>query len=1028
MTAFPARPVQLLRGLAALLTLVLIVVGTPALLLTVAPLPLPSGLPTLDEVTTTLTSRDDGTLFIRAVALVAWGAWAVFTTGVLVEMAAQAGGRQAPRLPGMGSLQRTAAKLVAAVLVAVGVGAPAAMAATPPVAAPTAPHTAPPGPADVPAAENRLGQPVRSPAPPEGHTRIVDRGDTLWGIAEDEYGDGDRYPAIFKASKDIDQPDGVPRLTDPDRIYPGARLIIPKTGKPTDPAPPQKKPPQKKPPHKQPGSSPSAERPPQTPPPATQQPTTPPPSSPAPAEAGRAGGPAASPASPTPTGNGQRSAKPAAPDIRTGDDGGEREESSVSARTVLGYSALAAAGLLALLALKRLVQQRRRRPGQRIRVPETMSDSEMDMRAQQEPASVELLDTALRSLSLRLGRTGGTLPVLRGAHVTGETVELLLAEPAAPVPPFVTGSTDRLWKLDRDSEALLDPDDLQDVPSPYPSLVTVGFDRAFTHVLIDLEAAGAVTLTGGDRHVHEVLSAFALEMAISPWADHIVITCVAFGAELPRVFGTGRLRYAETVDEALRDFEARAREVSEVLADARIGSVRQARTEQVADDSWTPQVILSSVPFGAEEVIRLRALVERDGADNLAAVIAAGDGSGPELPGHWTLDTTPDRTVDIDPFGPVTIQRITSDQYRQLVSDLSMANDETGVPHPDWQDVPPEPGEDDVRVAGRPLDPEQPDETLIDRAAQAVRESPAADASLLQRELRISYEQASRLMKELATRGGADGPAPEPDLDPGAPDIRVLGRVEIGGRDVNDVEPGKRNLLPELAAYLHLNPGRTAEEVSRALGGARGPWSPSTRASNMSRLRAWFGRDAAGNVYVPTQGQGRLYTLSGVGCDWDRFQARARRGLARLKTGAEDQGIDDLREALALVRGQPFAGAGPTSYIWAEHLKQEMLSAIVDVVHALGVTLTGRGDAADARTVITRGLDIEPGSELLFRDLIRAEHRAGNAAGIDHATERFLRNLYDLGLEMEPETADLLTRLRAPGRVRQSAASNASQN
>ncbi|GAA2405166.1 hypothetical protein GCM10010191_11200 [Actinomadura vinacea] len=253
-------------------------------------------------------------------------------------------------------------------------------------------------------------------------------------------------------------------------------------------------------------------------------------------------------------------------------------------------------------------------------------------------------------------------------------------------------------------------------------------------------------------------------------------------------------------------------------------------------------------------------------------------------------------------------------------------------------------------------------------------------------------------------------------LDPGAPEIRVLGRVEIAGRDVHDLEAGKRNLLPELAAFLYLNPGCGAEEVSRALGGPRGAWSQSTRASNMSRLRTWFGRDREGRLHVPTRGQGRLYTLSGVCCDWERFQRLAKRGSARLAGADRDRGIGDLQGALSLVRGKPFAGSGPSSYVWAEHLKQLMISSIVEVAHALAVQLTQAGNASAARTAIARALDIEPGSELLFRDLLRAERRAGNVAGMEEATERLLFILHELGLEMEPETAQVIERLRPPRR------------
>jgi nucleoid-associated protein YgaU len=47
----------------------------------------------------------------------------------------------------------------------------------------------------------------------------VKKGETLWKIAEQYYGDGALYPKIFEANRDI--------LKDPDRINIGQKLRIP---------------------------------------------------------------------------------------------------------------------------------------------------------------------------------------------------------------------------------------------------------------------------------------------------------------------------------------------------------------------------------------------------------------------------------------------------------------------------------------------------------------------------------------------------------------------------------------------------------------------------------------------------------------------------------------------------------------------------------------------------------------------------------------------------------------------------------
>ena len=105
-----------------------LLVGAPIALLAFAGNPLPDHLPTISEVGTALTSRDDGQLFLRALAVAGWFGWATFAFSVLVELGAQALRRPAPKLPGMGRQQRAAAALVGSVALIL-VASPAAASA-----------------------------------------------------------------------------------------------------------------------------------------------------------------------------------------------------------------------------------------------------------------------------------------------------------------------------------------------------------------------------------------------------------------------------------------------------------------------------------------------------------------------------------------------------------------------------------------------------------------------------------------------------------------------------------------------------------------------------------------------------------------------------------------------------------------------------------------------------------------------------------------------------------------------------------
>lgn len=229
----------LIRGIAALIVLALLTVGVPWLLLRISGSPIPDTIPTWDQISTALTSRDDGTLLLGLLKYAAWAGWALFAASLVADLVARARGISVPRL---GPQQHLASGLVSAV-VAIAVTLPAASAAA--VAAPAE------GPTqtistttarDAPHAEQGVSwrvalasAPAQAARPASARTDhqaarfthyTVRKGDCLWDIAWNELGDPERWPELWEASRHLRQPGGQ-RITDADHIEPGWTILIP---------------------------------------------------------------------------------------------------------------------------------------------------------------------------------------------------------------------------------------------------------------------------------------------------------------------------------------------------------------------------------------------------------------------------------------------------------------------------------------------------------------------------------------------------------------------------------------------------------------------------------------------------------------------------------------------------------------------------------------------------------------------------------------------------------------------------------
>ena len=129
-----------LRGLIATGALLAIVTGLPLVLLAVGASPIPHSMPSIETITSALSSQDDGTLALGFIKIVAWTAWAFLAISIAAELISRVRGIRVPPLPGLGLPQSAVRGLVStAMLLFIALpisaqGAPVAVAAPVPTA------------------------------------------------------------------------------------------------------------------------------------------------------------------------------------------------------------------------------------------------------------------------------------------------------------------------------------------------------------------------------------------------------------------------------------------------------------------------------------------------------------------------------------------------------------------------------------------------------------------------------------------------------------------------------------------------------------------------------------------------------------------------------------------------------------------------------------------------------------------------------------------------------------------------------
>ncbi|TBO58898.1 LysM peptidoglycan-binding domain-containing protein, partial [Streptomyces kasugaensis] len=892
----------------------------------------------------------------------------------------------------------------------------------------------------------------------KAETYTVASGDSLSFIAQKKLGDGDRWRDIYAANTDT--------IRDPDLIYPGQRVDLPK--KDVAPAPPGQ------------GSTHNQDAAPQherhTPELDDESNTAPhhehqqqgtggEKAKPAPhtpdASDEKAGGQQGQTAAPQREPAAPNTAEPATPHSPTGATpaphqpapAADSAPASSGQTAAIGGGVLAAA-LLSAVATRRILQQRRRHRGRRIALPaDGAAVTEQNLRTAETALDTTMLDGALRTAAVHLTAADRELPPLSAAVIGPREIVLHLTEPAAPVPPF-TAAPDALqrWTCPTRGGDLLPQEQTDDVESPYPTLASLGWDEQGHLILLDLENAGHLHLTGADRH--RVLRTLALELAASEFADHLTVS--AIGPSAPNLREELPERVIEHADIAGARAAIRAHHTEQQRALAVLGApgLRHARTGEETAAAWSPHLLFADADdVAGTELEELRQIVA-DYPRSATALVTTGSGAA-ALPGAQVV------AADMS-AGPITlllpgtevevscnVQALSDEDYAYALEVLAttraddvpaaqpVATPPKAVPDlPQYTTATVEPAAAPVAPpAVAPASPPAQVPSLMaqfaayedelsteadDQAHAPVSDTEGEDAGGLPAVEEMDESAPSGSSAAAAQRRGPavhahvpllkETPEPEVAVDAAddGPVVRMLGPVDIEGAR-GSIESKRKRTCIELAAWLMLHPNLDHHAVDEAMWPGRDT-ARKYRNATVSRLRTWLGTDQDGTPFFPpiaTTSDARYALAPAVDSDWHHFQ----RLTAAAATSPGPQAAAQLRAALELVRGRPFSGVNSRRYAWAEHQSQDMISAIVDAAADLAEHCLAQGDPRDALWAATKGLDAAPEMENLYRILFRAYAALGDYSALERAAEKLDTLNMELGVDMEESTAEILAQL-----------------
>ncbi len=1039
------RARAMLTGLAALAALALVVAGLPVVLVRFGGSPLPGHLAGWHHIATVLSSRDDGSLLLGIIRVCSWLAWLLFTVCALTEAQAAIRGRRPPYLR-LGGLQGAAAHLVA--LAALTFATPSAITLSASVAAVSQPRAMSHHARDsqpVTGTQARRGMPATQHAAPDASAAMASRlvivraGDCLWSLAQHHLGAGDRYPEIVSLNYGHEMGNGQV-FTNPSLIEPGWQLLLPPSatavpglpigadsqhpGHPTvdshfrrlhpaarhgaahqravhqtgnEAAPPA------------PASTRGAARVAQNA------------AGPTPGATRGAGALPGNAAGPTPDATGV-----AGPVSANAGTAGHRTSASANPLGVplpdaAGFvtGALAGAVLTSLGRLRRR-QRQERRHGRRIALPvePAVLAAEQRLRAVAPAEPLETLRDALACLEAGILGAGQDLPDIVGLHVTPDVLEVLLATPAADGPPapysISPGRQGMCWQLGLPAivtapGSTVGAQRLAGLACHLlPGLITAGATAA-GYLLLDLESVQVMGCDGPAGLVDQVVTTIATELAAGQWSgwyDLVLVGCDELAA-------IGRAEHCSTIAEAVDVLQARCAAVAHRIAERAPADVRELRLAEPDNEDWGLTVLVSRAEPSAEQMTRLLRLAE-DGPGGIAAIVAGDpettDGRlaptvlqlapDPEVPGGILANVVPLQitvrpralsAADYDAIGSLFAVAADLDDLGQDEEPYLMYGAPPWIPQA--AAFPPRPGPDSTLYS----DGDGDTGFAISECAENFERAELSEhAELSERAVPPEYAVPPEhpVPPERAASPAQDGSRLA---------VRILGAFTIAG-SAEPLQPKQAELV--LALALAAPAGLSNSALCSMLGADPDHPKPTDAMRQLiTRTRRRLGLASDGQEYIIHAGNGQYILHPEASLDWSRFRELVASGRA-----------GDLRAAVSLINGQPFTG----SYFWWIDipLAETVRAELVDAAETLAEFELATGSARAAAKAARAGLMAEASAEQLWRAVMRAEHAAGNLAGVTEAWRRCLDAIEDVapGGEPHPDTAALYRQLTASPR------------